>query len=315
MFTDTTETATKGSAFVRVLQLDKSRDPKNWTKVLLVHNKRKQIPEKKREWKTPGWSFPGGGIQDYANYPEARYEMPDDCACEDPIEAALREMFEESRKIIDIRHDRTDNSPNNESQKLFDLLANLSAERGGRRAKGSIAWICATQELIKTVHHYAKRVLEMGALEYKFTDTSKPDRPPAFVFETFADDLYQGEYIPPGHDDGKNTDKVEWFDRERVELFADSFFLNASAYYDHLNTQKDYEIFLMKTAERKKLVVSMTEEREKRALSMTPEEFAALPPLSKELAALPPIPEVVHPGKLPLYIYRSTIERLDLKPK
>ncbi len=289
------QTATKGSAFVRVLKLDEDRDPKNWTHILLVHNKRKPIPEKKREWKTPGWSMPGGGIQNYANYADAKYEMPDGCECETPIEAALREMFEEAHKIIDIRHDRTDNSPTNESQQLLDLLGKLSLEHSGKRAVGSLAYMYATQELIKTVHEYAKRVLEMGVIEFKFTDNSKLDRPPAFVFEVWSDDLYLGEAITPGfHDDGKNTDKAEWFPRETVDNFTASFFANATAYYDHLNKIKDHEIYRMAAEERRKLTEKMTPE---------------------EIAALPPMVEIPHPGKPPLYIYRSTLERLDLKPQ
>ena len=289
------QTATKGSAFVRVLKLGEDRDPKKWTHILLVHNKRKPIPEKNREWKTPGWSMPGGGIQDYANYTDAKYKMPDECECETPIEAALREMFEEAHKIIDIRGDRTDNSPTNESQKLLDLLTNLSLERAGKRMVGTPAYQYATQELINTVHAYAKRVLELGLIEFKFTDNSKLDRPPAYIFEVWSDDLYLGEAITPGfHDDGKNTDKAEWFERERVDEFTASFFSNASEYYEHLNKIKDHDIYRMMFADRIKQVALMTAEEE---------------------AALPPLVEVLHPGKLPFYIYRSTLERLDLKPR
>ncbi len=289
------QTTTKGSAFVRVLKLDESRDPKKWTHILLVHNKRKPIPKKKHEWKTPGWSMPGGGIQDYANYTDAKYDIPDGCECETPIEAALRELFEEAHKILDIRYDRTDDSPNNESQKLVDLLTNLSSERAGKRAVGSAAYQYATQELINTVHAYAERVLEMGVIEYKFADTSKPERPPSFIFEVWSDDLYLGEKLDPNfHDDGKNTDKAEWFTRETVDEFTASFFANASAYYDHLHQIKSHEIFRIMSANRVKQVALMTAE---------------------EVAALPPLVEVPHPGKPPLYIYRSTLERLDLKPQ
>lgn len=225
----------KGSAFVLIADVepgitDLREKLKKWHRAVIVHNDEKKRdpkatdPKRRSKGKPPGWGMPGGGIfswNDWNGWNDWKKdnsaiidETLQKCDCETPVEAALREMFEESGLIIDIGDPR-----------LAENLKGLS-----ERMKTESFFEMNLIERIVLFHEYAAQAIALGLID----PMGEKDQGNHTLYQFFvnANNLIDKNSLATSVKDAarlnnldpaNNTGLTHWKSREELEAYAASY--------------------------------------------------------------------------------------------